>query len=270
MIAIKTRKLVFLIILLLGIGVMAYGGFQLIETQQIYQEGNLNYEELRLRLRGEGASEEGKYKTDKTADTDAPGNPVHIPGIGINFDMLSSINKDAAAWLYCPDTAIDYPIMKAEDYSYYLNHLPDGTKNANGSLFIDFNCAPDFSDKLTVIYGHNMKSGKMFGSLTEYQAQSYYEKHPYMYLYTEQKSYRIDLIYGCVMGAGQWKDNGFMYEENLGELLSYGAKNSTFVNDINYSDINYEENDRIVVLSTCSYAFDDARYLVVGVLRGEY
>ena len=105
------------------------------------------------------------------------------------------------AWLYCPDTVIDYPVMKADDYSYYLKHLPDGTHNANGTLFLDYNCAPDFSDSLSVIYGHKMKSGKMFGSLEGYKKEGYYSEHPYMYLYTKQGKFRINLVYGCVIGG---------------------------------------------------------------------
>ena len=79
---------------------------------------------------------------------------------------------------------------------------PDGTYNANGSLFIDYNNAWDFSDQLTVIYGHHMKSGQMFGSLKGYKGQAYFENHPYMYLYTDNGNYRIDLLYGCVAGSG--------------------------------------------------------------------
>ena len=180
----------------------------------------------------------------------------------IDFGELKAMDVDAAAWLYSPGTAIDYPVMKADDYSYYLNHLPDGRINANGALFIDYNCAPDFSDELTVIYGHNMKSGKMFGSLTGYKNQDYYDKHPYMYLYAESGDYRIELMYGCVIGAGQWRERAFMCAENVGALFTYGARHSTFS-----GGAAYQPGDRIVALSTCTYEFDDARYLVIGRLR---
>ena len=180
----------------------------------------------------------------------------------INFDALKSVNGDAAAWLYCRDTLIDYPVMKADDYNYYLHHLPDGRENANGALFIDYNCAPDFSGPLTVIYGHHMKSGSMFGSLTRYKEQSYFDLHPAMYLYTENGDYIIDLMYGCVIGSEQWRERAFMYAENIGSLLAYAARNTTF-----YSGAEYSEDDRIIAMSTCSYEFEDARYVVIGVLR---
>ena len=193
-------------------------------------------------------------------------NPNPNPGgdapTEINFKALRAINGDAAAWLCNPGTVIDYPVMKAADYSYYLTHLPDGTANANGALFIDYNNAPDFSGQLTVIYGHHMRSGKMFGSLKGYKTQSYYNGHPYMLLFTPQGNYRIELLYGCVIDAGQWRERAFMYEQNLPGLLSYAARHSTF-----RSNISYREGDRVIAMSTCSYEFDGARYVVLGVLR---
>jgi len=152
--------------------------------------------------------------------------------------------------------------MRADDYRYYLNHLADGTVNANGSLFIDYNNAADFSEPLTVIYGHHMKSGSMLGSLKGYKAQSYYNEHPYMYLYTKQGNYRIDIMYGCVVAEGQWREQSFMYSDNIDALLEYALQNTTF-----RSDVSYQEGDRVVALSTCSYEFDDARYVLIGVLR---
>ena len=190
---------------------------------------------------------------------------VEIPAISIDFEALQAVNRDAVAWLYSPDTVIDYPVMRAKDYNYYLRHLPDGTRNNNGTLFIDYNWT-DFSDELAVVYGHNMRSGKMFGSLEYYKKQAYFEEHPYLYLYTaEGKNYRVDLLYGCVIGAGQWRQRAFMFKENLDALLAYAAHNTTFI-----SEAEYAQGDRVVALSACSYAFDNARYVVVGVLRPEY
>jgi len=297
------RAVCAIIILLIGTGVMAYSGARIFEAEQIYQEGDSVYENLRSHVMKNKVScrnseiyenseeklgvctesEINSCESDESDEFDEL-NPInnikknevsyeaseeepqiYIPDVEINYDGLNSINNDAAAWLYCPGTAIDYPVMKTNDYNYYLTHLPDGTENANGSLFIDYNCASDFSGKLTVIYGHHMRSGSMFGSLKRYKEQAYYEKHPFMYLYTEQGNYRIELIYSCVVSAGQWGERGFMYSENAGELLAYAAHNTTFE-----SGRKYKESDRIVVLSTCSYEFDDARFVVIGILKEEY
>jgi len=225
-------------VLFLSVAATACAALRLSEIEQIYREGDAAYEDI---------SEQVKN------------NPQEI-----NFEALRAINKNAAAWLYCPGTAIDYPVMKTDDYSYYLTHLPDGTENANGSLFIDYNCSPDFNSRLTVVYGHHMKSGAMFGSLKGYKAQSYYDEHPYMYLYMPQGYYRVELLYGCVIGAGQWRERAFMYEQNIQALLTYAARNTTF-----RSGAAHSEEDRVIALSTCSYEFDGARYVVIGVLRAD-
>ena len=238
------------LLLTLSLCVMAVAGYNLREPWQAYREGRDAYGSLADQVRPGGPSK-------------AP-SALNIPGMPIDFAALRAVNPDAAAWLFCPDTVIDYPVMRADDYSYYLRHLPDGTYNVNGTLFIDYNNAPDFTDQLTVIYGHHMRSGQMFGSLKGYKAQAYFEKHPCMYLYTGSGNYRIDLLYGCVIGANEWRQRAFMYEANLESLLAYAARHTTFA-----SPAQYAQGDRVVAMSTCSYEFDGARYVVLGVLRAE-
>lgn len=259
---------------------MIHAWTQLADSRQVYLEGYEAYENLREQIKSIPEIDVQTPHENKTSEVQQPENSeeeslaeespitdpqVYIPPFDISFDKLAAINSDSVAWLYSPDTVIDYPVMKTKNYDHYLRHLPDGTYNVNGSLFIDYNNAPDFTDKLTIIYGHNMKSGQMFGSLEGYKKQAYFEKHPYMYLYTESSNYRVELIYGCVIAAGQWRERAFMYEENLSELLSYAAQNTTFT-----SEVKYTYGDKIIAMSTCSYEFDGARYVVLGVLRPEY
>jgi len=243
------KKIIAWLILVLSICIMAVSGYHLRETWQAYREGKDAYGQLAGQVRPGGPS-------------GTTGSTLNIPDMPIDFAALKKVNPDAAAWLYCPDTVIDYPVMRADDYNHYLRHLPDGTYNVNGTLFIDYNNAPDFTDRLTVIYGHHMRSGQMFGSLKGYKEQAYFEKHPYMYLYTEHGNYRIDLLYGCVIGANEWRERAFMYEANLESLLAYAEHNSTFTSGVQYTPV-----DRVVAMSTCSYEFDGARYVVLGVLR---
>ena len=150
----KWRKPAAFLVLAAAISMMAFAGIRMSETARVYKEGNAAYDAL---------SEQVKIK-DSYADI-----AVYIQNPDIDFGALKMVNDDSAAWLYSPGTDIDYPVMKADDYSYYLSHLPDGTYNVNGTLFIDYNNAPDFTDQLTVIYGHHMRSGQMFGSLKGYK-----------------------------------------------------------------------------------------------------
>lgn len=255
----KQRSNIVWILLTLALAVISFSGYQLWKTQQIYLQGDRCYEELTTRVRN--SSQE--INTNLTSSKEPQ---VEIPSIEIDFATLQQINADAIAWLYSPDTVIDYPVMKAFDYNWYLYHLPDGTYNANGTLFLDYNHKSDFSGKLSIIYGHNMKSSKMFGSLTEYKNQNYFENHPYLYLYTaDSGNYKIELLYGFLVSASEWQEQAFMYEENLTALLTFAKCNTTFE-----SNVEYEEESPMIVLSTCSYEFDDARYVVIGKLVSEY
>lgn len=251
----KSITIAVLCLLAASVCIAVFSGYKLRESLEVYEEGDQSYEFLQEQVRNIGG----------VSSENTGAKLFDIPPVSIDFEMLKEVNEDAAAWLYGPGTVIDYPVMKAEDYSWYLNHLPDGTYNGNGTLFLDYNNPPDFSGRLNIIYGHHMRSKKMFGSLEGYKKQEYFDENPYLYLYTPQGNYRIDLKYGCVIKAGEWRDRAFMYEVNLDSLLSYASSMTTFKSDAGYS-----EDDKFIVLSTCSYEFDDARYIVIGVLRPEY
>jgi sortase B len=276
------RLVVLLMAVLLGVG--GYGGYQLYTSHRAYAQGDETYEEIARLVISEvqptasgspepssepeqetetaEETEEKLQEEDTEASDPAPKVELGIPALTVDFDALEAISSDAIGWLYCPDTVINYPVMGAEDYTYYLRHLADGTYNFNGSLFLDYNCQRDFSDKLSVIYGHNMQTEKMFGTLVKYKSQAYFDEHPYLYLYTREKNYRIALIYGAVISAQDWSEGGFVQDPE--GLMEYAEKNSTFVSPETYSG-----QEQLVVLSTCSYEYEDARYFLVGLLQPE-
>jgi len=237
------------ILLFVAIGVFCWAGYEYYQIQQVYITGNAAFDDIR-----EAAITDGE-QTDRDAE-------LGIPAKGIDWDELHAMSENVIGWIYSPGTPIDYPVMRADDYQYYLSRLPDGRFNANGSIFLDFNHAPDFSDPLSVLYGHHMRSGKMFGSLNGYRSQSFYDSHPVMFLYTPQRNYRIDLMSGFVLAERQWRENAFMFPENLPQLLDFASKNTTFE-----SSVTWTEGDRILGMSTCEYDFDGARYVVLGIMR---
>ncbi|MCL2606270.1 MAG: class B sortase [Coriobacteriia bacterium] len=230
--------------------VLGYSGYTYVELQRVYAIADNLYDEIR---------DFALYDTEEVDDSDAA---LGIPPKGIDWDALWEINEDTIGWLYSPNTPIDYPVMRADDYTFYLSRLPDRSFNANGSLFLDYNHNPDFSSSISVIYGHHMRSGSMFGTLENYRSQSFFDDHPVMYLYTPEQNFRIDLMYGFVVAEHQWRARAFMFYPNLPSLREYAAENTTF-----NSDVTFEEGDRMIALSTCSYDFDGARYVVLGIRR---
>ena len=177
--------------------------------------------------------------------------------ISIDFEQLTAKYPDVVGWLYCEGTPINYPVMQSDDNDYYLRRLPDGTYNTAGSLFADYRCGDIGETSNYIIYGHNMKNGTMFSSLTKYKSQAYYDEHPVLYLFTPEADYKIELIAGFVS-----KPTGDVYntEQIYEQMIEYGSL-STFE-----SLIKPCVGDRYITLSTCSYEYENARYVVIGTL----
>ena len=108
--------------------------------------------------------------------------------------------------------------MQSDDNDYYIRRLPDGTYNTAGSLFADYRSGEIGETNNYIIYGHNMKNGTMFSSLTKYKSQSYYDEHQVMYLYTPEVDYKIELIAGFVI-----KPTGEIYktEQTIEQIRDY-------------------------------------------------
>lgn len=191
---------------------------------------------------------------------------VEIP---INFAELQNTNPEIYAWIRIPDTEIDYPVVqRPEDDTYYLNHTVDGTEGLPGSIFTESLNQQDFTDPNTVIYGHDMRDGTMFGSLKKYMDSTFMEEHPLIYVYTPEHIYTYH-----VFGAVTYDDRHILksfdftqvaqYEEFLNSLRE--ARNmSSYMRD----DISVTPENRILTLSTCN-GNSSQRFLVEAVLTDE-
>ena len=185
-----------------------------------------------------------------------------ISPLNADMDMLKSLNGDSVGFLYSPGTRICYPVVQGDDNSYYLNHLIDKKHNRNGTLFIDCNNSPDFSDKNTVIYGHNMKSGAMFASINSYRRQSYYDEHPVMYLTTLTGKYTVQLFAGYPTTVADQ-----CYRLNFGDSEAYAAFLAGAVEKSNFTTgVQVEVTDRIITLSTCTSSSEGTHYVLLGKL----
>lgn len=199
---------------------------------------------------------ESAAPTSTPPENDGPQSPLIL-----NFDMLSNINSDICAWLYNEGTAINYPVVYSRDNIYYLSHNYKKEHSNGGALFVDYRNNRDFSDVNTIIYGHYMRSGTMFGSLASYKNQSYYNKHPYMWLYTPYGSYRLDLIAGYVTTPADDAYTIFGTTEQMQAFLAGAVQHSTFRSGYDITRVT-----QTVVLSTCSYEYQNARFVVIGSL----
>ena len=200
-------------------------------------------------------------QTEEIGETEPVENRVVAP-IQVDFDALLAENPDVIAWLYSPDTPIHYPVVQGEDNAYYINHLLNGKSNGSGTLFLDYRNEADLSHWNSVIYGHNMKNDSMFGTLTDYKKQAYYDAHPKMYLLTPEGDYVIHLVAGLVTPSDSDVYSAlYPDEEEKEQLLKKWLSASTF-----QAEWEPSPDDRFITLSTCSYEYSNARYVLIGVL----
>ena len=184
----------------------------------------------------------------------------------VDFEALRENGPDIIGWLSLPDTAINYPVTQTDNNEYYLHHLYDGTYNKVGCLFADYENQADFSDRNTIIYGHNMRDGSMFAALNEYGEQGYYDGHPQMYLVTPGGGYTMEIFTTFVAEPGEsgsdtspwrlsWKDDG-AYTTWLSEMAG---------RSVIETDVTVTSSDKVLTLSTCTPG-GKSRFIVMGKL----
>ncbi len=177
--------------------------------------------------------------------------------LSIDFDALCKENADIIGWIYCPDTPINYPVVQGKNNEQYIRADLYGNYLAGGTIFADCRNSEIEQDENLIIYGHNMNNNSMFASLTNYKKQSYFDSHPKLYLYTPLADYEIECAYGATIKA----DHDIYRLHPDTETLHNLQQSSTFV-----SPVTLQESDKLITLSTCSYDYNDARYVLVGKL----
>lgn len=181
----------------------------------------------------------------------------------MDFDELSQQMPDICGWIAVPETVIDYPVVQGEDNSFYLEHLPDGTENQSGSIMLDAENSSDWTDDISVIHGHHMRAGTMFGDLQKYADGEYAREHSQMILYTPDGDYDIQLVAACVVDGSKFEYcTGFEDLDDRREYIESIIEGSEYGTDIPVAD-----DARLILLSTCAYEFDDARFVVLGILN---
>ena len=196
--------------------------------------------------------------------------PVNTPDwyIQVNFEALAGINEDIYAWIDIPGTPVSYAVVQNRSDLYYNNHAVDKSYYSGGSIFSQKYNSKDFRDPVTVLYGHNRESKTMFAPVNDFANQTFFEEHPYIYIYTPDAVYQYEIFAAYPHSS-----------EHL--LLNYDfTRESTFTNffngltesiDAHYRrDLFPEAGDRVLTLSTCYKSNRMQRYLVQGVLTMEY
>lgn len=250
------RKLPLILLCIVFLAIAVFSGYQLAGILSEYWEGEQTYHSLEqyVSVTSPTPPVDEEVSTESVDDTVWP---------DVDFEALKAINPDIVGWIYLEGTEINYPVVRGSDNSYYLNKLYDGTSNGSGSIFMDYRNEPNFVDKNNILYGHSMKNGTMFTAIKRFKNQAYYDEHPVALLMTPEKNYKVEFFTGYIANVEQdaW-DYYFDTEEDFQHWLDSSKSKSTFA-----SEVVPTVDDEILTLSTCTYEFDNARYVLVGVMR---
>lgn len=262
------KKMIRILLLILFSGLLVFSAANVIDITLTYREGKDSYASLEQFVSVQIPNEDtaptadpvtGEFPTlgpdEILPPMDAPGNML------VDFDALATINPDIVGWIYIPGTNINYPVVQGQDNDYYLNHLFDGTVNAAGCIFLDAANASDFTDLHTIIYGHHMKDDTMFADLVRYKQANYYKDHPTATLVTREKIYTVNLFSGYV--CDDWAD-AWKLDFGEGEFEPW----LTQILDRSYfrAQAKPGPEDQILTLSTCTYEFEDAKFVLHGYI----
>lgn len=190
------------------------------------------------------------------------------PQILPEYQALYEQNSDFAGWLNVEGTSIDYPVLQAVSQSsdFYLNHDFNGKEDINGSLFLDFrNNLQEPNDNM-IIYGHNMKSGMMFGELKQYLEPSFWKEHKKVTFNTIYEKAEYEIVAVCLSKVAEDGAGNFKYYD----FIEAGSKKAfrQFVKNIKELNIMDEElelsyGDKLLTLSTCNSYTEDGRLFLV-------
>lgn len=168
----------------------------------------------------------------------------------------------AAVYINIPGTDISYPVMWSEEKGYFLYRDSQGRHNRNGSIFLSEENAPDFSDPINYIFGHNMKSGRMFGQLNRFLDEDYLAAHSVCHIVTERATQYYTLCYAESVPAThplvRFNDACLGTEEYNAYLQALSQR----------VGISFPRDTQLIELITCSQKREN-RTIVYGYLCSE-
>lgn len=253
----KNGKVLYYGVLVLLLAVLVFSSVKIISYMMEKKQSERKQQDLIDQVVTPG-SDSNDTENDNTGpdNNTAPSAGSEPDYITVDFKTLQAKYPDVVGWLYCANTGLNYPIVQTaeEGGEYYLYRDIDGSSNKNGTVFLDWQCSSNFTSQNNLVYGHNMKTGRMFAPIVKYRDQSFYDAHPYMYLYTPNQLYKVNLFAGMVT-----PHDSAVYSYSLSsDYIKECIANSTFKSSVGTPTGN------ILTLSTCAYDFDNARYVVMG------
>ena len=271
----RSLTLNYIIIVVLGVVAIMAGTFVLRDVMK-YRVGLQAYEAIGSHVT---IIEDAELPAEQPSPEAETGDSFWYPLLDINFSALAEINPDFVGWIYIPalkDYPVGnpgYPIAHSKDNEEYLGITFDGVANGAGAIFLDKVASPDFTDKNTFVFGHNMRNFSMFGSLKVFsREEGLCASNPYIYIYTTDEVLKYEIFSYYVVSRKDevaYSDVGdpSLYAEGS-EIVDYKtyvdhAKAGTVYDS---SHIDFSGEPDILTLSTC-YGTGHTENFIVHAIR---
>ena len=262
------------LLMLIALVVFIFSGYTLYGFYKEYQKGSNEYDNLESSYASdEGESEDLDALEDEAALQNISGREVAniiwdgkeltVPTMKnpIDFSELQQVNEDIAGWLRIRALDISYPVVQGEDNDYYLHRTFEKEDNFAGCLFVNCDNDRDFTDQNTIIYGHNMKNGSMFGKLKQFREEETYNKSKYFWMFTPDLIFQYRIFSAMVVNKTGLAYQTFYSDEDFNEWINKAFEGS----EVENSGIQVTSDDHVVTLSTCT-GDDSTRFVVMGKL----
>lgn len=254
--SLKVRKIITWIMFLVGIGCLSYFAFYIKEANDTQN----NYERL-ANLKNKDFSQSKKKNFIIHLDKEQ-----EAPDILDDYITLYNNNKSFIGWIKIDDTLIDYPVMYSVNEDYYLDHNFDQKKDNNGSIFMDKECSIWPRSQNIILYGHNMKSGKMFGDLKKFKQESFFKDHQYIYfdsLY-EKGQYIVMYVFGDnIYDESEVTFKYYQFINPNSEAEWNSAMNYMAEKSLYDTGVTADYGSELLTLSTCDYEKNAERFVIV-------
>ena len=268
-----------LIVMLAALAVFLYSGYTLYGFYKEYKKSSDEYDNLENSYAVD--QEQESENIDNLEDDDAlqsisgqevrtvfeDGEEKTLPVLKnpIDFTQLLSVNSDIVGLLRIRALDISYPVVQGKDNDYYLHRTFEKTDNFAGCLFVNSYNMGDFTDQNTIIYGHNMKNGSMFGKLKNFNDPEVFKKSRYFWIFTPDFIYQYRIFSASVVDKTGLTYQISFTDDEFDQFISRAYSNSVVDNQ----DVTVTKEDRIVTLSTCT-GDDSTRFVVMGKLAQIY
>lgn len=177
------------------------------------------------------------------------------------FEKLQTINENIVGWITIPNSQLNNPVMYSGDNDYYLHHNYLDEESRAGSVFMDFRNDVEGLGRHTILYGHVMRNGSMFGEIAKFAEQSYADEHSVMTFSTLYGNYELQVFAAYETTTDfYYIETDFTDDAAFGQFLTEIQKRSVISMPV---DVDVTATDQILTLSTCTTSLADNERFVV-------